>query len=131
VNRTAKSQAGPERDLVGTPDLVLAGLACRGLHRVHCEGGPALFGELVAADAIDELCLTVAPLLVGGTAGRIAMCPESEHRHKLELADALHEDDVLTSTARTNRPSAARDSDKPASAVRSRAKSIRPQFTAS
>jgi riboflavin biosynthesis pyrimidine reductase len=44
---------------------VLAELACRGLHRVLCEGGPTLFGELVAADAVDELCLTVAPLLVG------------------------------------------------------------------
>jgi riboflavin biosynthesis pyrimidine reductase len=78
-----------------TPDLVLAELGRRGLHRVLCEGGPTLFGDLVAADAVDELCLTVAPLLVGGTAGRIARGPECEHRHKLELADALHEDDVL------------------------------------
>jgi riboflavin-specific deaminase-like protein len=78
-----------------TPDRVLAELARRGLHRVLCEGGPTLFGELVAADAVDELCLTVAPLLVGGAAGRIAVGPESGHPRPLELADALHESGVL------------------------------------
>ncbi|TQM11171.1 pyrimidine reductase family protein [Pseudonocardia kunmingensis] len=78
-----------------TPDLVLAELARRGLHRVLCEGGPTFFGELVAADAVDELCLTVAPLLVGGTAGRIAIGPESGHHHPLKLLEILHEDDVL------------------------------------
>jgi riboflavin-specific deaminase-like protein len=78
-----------------TPDLVLAELARRGLHRVLCEGGPTLHGELVAADAVDELCLSVAPLLVGGTAGRIAVGPEGGHPRPLELADVLHEDDVL------------------------------------
>jgi len=78
-----------------TPDLLLAELARRGLHRVLCEGGPTLFGELVAADAVDELCLTVAPLLVGGTAGRIATGPAGEHRQPLELADTLYEDGVL------------------------------------
>jgi 5-amino-6-(5-phosphoribosylamino)uracil reductase len=78
-----------------TPDRVLAELARRGLHRVLCEGGPTLFGELVAADAVDELCLTVAPLLVGGATGRIAVGPESGHPRPLELADALHESGVL------------------------------------
>jgi riboflavin-specific deaminase-like protein len=78
-----------------TPDHVLAELARRGLHRVLCEGGPTLFGELVAADAVDELCLTVAPLLVGGTAGRIAVGPEGGHRRPMKLADTLHEDGVL------------------------------------
>lgn len=78
-----------------TPDLVLAELARRGLHRVLCEGGPSLFGALVAADAVDELCLTLAPLLVGGAAGRIAAGPGSGHQHPLELVDTLHENGVL------------------------------------
>ncbi|MFD4182155.1 pyrimidine reductase family protein [Rhodococcus sp. NPDC058514] len=46
-----------------------------GLHRVLCEGGPALFGQLLADDAVDELCLTTSPLLVGGPAPRIAVSP--------------------------------------------------------
>ena len=45
----------------------LDALAARGLRRVHCEGGPALLAQLVAADLLDELCLTTAPLLVGGS----------------------------------------------------------------
>ncbi|WP_024805916.1 pyrimidine reductase family protein [Nocardia sp. BMG51109] len=54
-----------------------AALADRGLLRVLCEGGPSLFGELVSAGGADELCLTLSPLLVGGTAGRIAVSPNA------------------------------------------------------
>ena len=50
-------------------------LGRRGLLRVLCEGGPRLFGDLVAADLVDELCLTVAPVLAAGEAGRIAVGP--------------------------------------------------------
>jgi riboflavin biosynthesis pyrimidine reductase len=53
------------------PGLMVAALAERGHGRIHCEGGPTLFGSLLAADVVDELCLTVSPLLAGGTAGRI------------------------------------------------------------
>jgi len=59
---------------VGGPDLVAA-LARRGLLRVLCEGGPALFGTLIADGVVDELCLTTSPYLVGGSAGRIAVSP--------------------------------------------------------
>ncbi len=31
---------------------------------VVCEGGPMLLGELLRAGLVDELCLTLAPLLV-------------------------------------------------------------------
>jgi riboflavin biosynthesis pyrimidine reductase len=34
-------------------------------HLVLCEGGPHLLGELLAADVVDELFLTLAPQLVG------------------------------------------------------------------
>ena len=47
----------------------------RGLHRVLTEGGPMLFGSFVERDLLDELCLTIAPSLVGGQAGRIATGP--------------------------------------------------------
>ena len=78
-----------------TPDVLLAELARRGLYRVLCEGGPMLFGELVAADAVDELCLTVAPLLAAGTASRIAHGRPGTPPRRMELAGALHEDGNL------------------------------------
>jgi riboflavin biosynthesis pyrimidine reductase len=46
-------------------------LAARGLTRILSEGGPALLGGLVAAGRLNELCLTVSPLLAGPGAGRI------------------------------------------------------------
>ncbi len=39
-------------------------LAERGLRRILTEGGPTLLGEL--ADVLDDLCLTTAPMLIGG-----------------------------------------------------------------
>lgn len=49
----------------------LAALRERGLRRVHCEGGARLFAGMLAADLVDELCLTLAPLLTGPGADRI------------------------------------------------------------
>jgi riboflavin-specific deaminase-like protein len=45
----------------------LDALAARGLARVHCEGGPRLLGSLVSAGLLDELLLTVSPLLLGSS----------------------------------------------------------------
>ena len=36
-----------------------------GFRRVHCEGGPTLLAALVAEDLLDELCLTISPMLLG------------------------------------------------------------------
>lgn len=44
---------------------VLAALAERGARHVLCEGGPVLNATLLAAGAVDELCVTVAPVMVG------------------------------------------------------------------
>jgi riboflavin biosynthesis pyrimidine reductase len=43
----------------------LAGLRRRGVRSLLCEGGPRLFGSLVADGLVDELFLTLAPLLTG------------------------------------------------------------------
>lgn len=53
--------------------VALRQLAARGLTRVLTEGGPSLLGAFVGADLLDELCLTTAPLLVGGPATRVAV----------------------------------------------------------
>jgi len=96
--RRAWADAGADVIVAGTGSVDLtvarAALADRGLRRVHCDGGPHLFGALLAAGVVDELRLTVAPLLVAGAAGRIAagapLDPES-----LRLASVLTEDDSL------------------------------------
>jgi riboflavin biosynthesis pyrimidine reductase len=46
-----------------------------GLHHILCEGGPNLFGALHAAGLVDEVCLTVSPVLAGAGAGRIISGP--------------------------------------------------------
>jgi len=52
--------------------LMVRALADRGLKQILCEGGPTLFGALLEADAVDELCLSLSPVLESGSAGRIA-----------------------------------------------------------
>ncbi|GAA2223726.1 pyrimidine reductase family protein [Herbiconiux moechotypicola] len=54
------------------PTTIRASLTARGLRQVLCEGGPSLFGAFVAADQVDELCLTTSPMLEGGAGPRIA-----------------------------------------------------------
>ncbi|GAB3616383.1 pyrimidine reductase family protein [Okibacterium endophyticum] len=69
-------------------DAMVAAFRERGLNQVHCEGGPTLFGSLLAADRVDELCLTLSPRLEGGGARRIVTGELSQPR-ALELAHTL------------------------------------------
>ncbi|SDM85398.1 pyrimidine reductase family protein [Allokutzneria albata] len=97
--RREVAEAGAEVIIAGEDrvDLhrVLAELGERGLHRVDCEGGPKLFGTLIEEDLVDELCLTLSPLLVGGDAGRIATGALPVEPRALSLVSVLHEDDAL------------------------------------
>ena len=95
--RAALAEAGGEVVVLPrlTPDALLAELGSRGLNRVLCEGGPSLLGALQAADAVDELCLTLSPLLAGGDAGRIAHGPPGPPPRPMTLVGALHADDTL------------------------------------
>jgi len=61
---------------------------------VLCEGGPSLNGELVAAGLVDELCLSLSPLLVGGSSARLAHGPGG-FATRLELVRVLEADDLL------------------------------------
>ena len=56
-------------------DAIVAFLGDRGFGVVLSEGGPTLFGELLAARAVDDLFLTVAPQFVGraSEAGRLGL----------------------------------------------------------
>ncbi|TFB70570.1 pyrimidine reductase family protein [Cryobacterium glaciale] len=76
------------------PRLLVAALAARGLPQILCEGGPHLFGDLVAADRVDELCLSLSPLIEGGAAGRIAVGATAATR-AMELLHVLRAGDML------------------------------------
>lgn len=76
------------------PKLGVAALVERGLPQIHCEGGPSLFGALLAADVVDELCLTVAPTLASGGAPRIAHADAAVDRPQY-LAHVLSSEDTL------------------------------------
>lgn len=76
------------------PRAMVAALAEAGLPQVLCEGGPHLFGSLAEADLVDELCLSLSPLLVAGGAGRIVRgAPEVERR--MRLVHAIPAGDLL------------------------------------
>jgi riboflavin biosynthesis pyrimidine reductase len=54
---------------------LLAILGARGMRRFLTEGGPMLLGTFVQRNLLDDLCLTIAPYVVGGLARRIATGP--------------------------------------------------------
>ncbi|MFU0804318.1 MAG: Pyrimidine reductase family protein [Pseudoclavibacter caeni] len=73
---------------------LLAELDRRGLRRVHCEGGPTLLGALAAADAIDEMCVTLDATVLGGTGPRMVVSP-GEHPRRMRMAGILRGRDAL------------------------------------
>lgn len=70
----------------------LADLGRSGARLVGCEGGPSLNGELLRAGLVDEVCLSVSPLIVGSgprvVAGGGPIVP-------LTLHDAFRDGDSL------------------------------------
>jgi riboflavin biosynthesis pyrimidine reductase len=85
--------------VTGTDDIdvdrALGALANFGLLRVMCEGGPTLLAHMAAVGRIDELCLTVTPLLAGGHAPRIVDGAPSLTGQAMSLAHILEEDGML------------------------------------
>ena len=75
--------------------LALDELAGRGLRRVSCEGGPTLLAQVTAAGRLDELSLTLSPLLLAGPAPRILAGPLLDVAARLRLAQVLEEDGML------------------------------------
>ena len=78
------------------PAAAIAALRERGHTRILCEGGPSLFGDLGRDGVLDELCLSVTPLLAGPGAGRIVSgAPWPGGAVGLLLAGLLEEDGAL------------------------------------
>ncbi|MEC4763991.1 pyrimidine reductase family protein [Mycobacterium sherrisii] len=71
-------------------------LRSHGLSRVLCEGGPTLLDELVAADAVQEVCVTLAPKLAASQPIGHRQQPSSlALPATLRLEHALVHDDYL------------------------------------
>jgi riboflavin biosynthesis pyrimidine reductase len=81
-------------DTVDLP-AALDELERRGLRRILTEGGPHLFGALTAAGLVDELCLTLSPLLAGAGASRISAGFAAMGPHEVTLRHTLHADGML------------------------------------
>ncbi|WP_416416164.1 pyrimidine reductase family protein [Paenarthrobacter aromaticivorans] len=77
-------------------DVLIHELGLRGFYRLHSEGGPHLLGTFQQAGRVDELCLSVSPVLVGWPGMRIAVSsaknPEPSYMH---LEHVLRSGDML------------------------------------
>lgn len=100
------SDAALRQDAAAVADVIVAGnnrvdpraalerLAEAGDRVVLCEGGPSLLGELVAEDLIDELCLTISPLM-GGDPLPVAVTPPGALLRRFALRHVAGDGDTL------------------------------------
>lgn len=98
-------RAGPDVWVLGdeTVDLaaVVARCAAEGMPRVLTEGGPHLFGDLLAAGLVDDLALTSVPRVVGGDHLRVVAGAPLDR--PAQLRHLLEEDGTLLALWRLTR----------------------------
>lgn len=82
------------------PARAVRALVGLGHRRLLTEGGPRLLGQLIAAGVLDELCLTVSPMLTAGGAQRIAGGPAVAVPRRFALVSLLEEEGFLFSRYR-------------------------------
>jgi riboflavin biosynthesis pyrimidine reductase len=99
--------AARRAELADVADVLIAGsnavdpmsmrrqLAERGLHQMHCEGGPRFFADLIRDNAVDELCLTISSVLEGPGAPRIVSGQAFDARRAFYVAHVLTAEDTL------------------------------------
>ncbi|HEY3019529.1 MAG TPA: dihydrofolate reductase family protein [Solirubrobacteraceae bacterium] len=79
-----------------SPPAVIADLRARhGVRCVLCEGGPTLNGPLFGAGVVDELFLTISPVLVGGVHPLTILEGELDVALTLDVVQALEHDGTL------------------------------------
>jgi len=80
-----------------TVDLAraVAELGARGARSILAEGGPTLNGELAKEGLLDELCVTLAPLLASGDAKRLLSGSTLAELAHLRVRSICEQDDYL------------------------------------
>jgi riboflavin biosynthesis pyrimidine reductase len=73
----------------------LALLRAHGMHRILCEGGPTVLDELVEADAVAEICVTLAPKLAANQPVGQRLSARLSQPVTMRLEHALACDDYL------------------------------------
>ncbi|WP_112469857.1 pyrimidine reductase family protein [Streptomyces triticisoli] len=105
-DRTAAAEKAGARVVIAgdgigiDPARAVQALAELGHTRLLTEGGPRLLGQLVASGVLDELCLTVSPMLTAGNAQRITGGPTITVPQRFTLASLLEEEGFLFSRYR-------------------------------
>jgi riboflavin biosynthesis pyrimidine reductase/RimJ/RimL family protein N-acetyltransferase len=93
------SEARSAADLIVLPGVdsvaveSIAALHARGLQRIVCEGGVRLLAGVAGAGLVDEVDLSVSPLLAAG--GQVTVGPPLESPRRFALAQVLHHEDFL------------------------------------
>jgi riboflavin biosynthesis pyrimidine reductase len=82
-------------DSMVSPTLAVDALVALGYRRLLCEGGPTLLAAVAADGVLDELCLTIAPILVAGPSRRVLEGPLLDPAPKMALTQLLQDDDDL------------------------------------
>ncbi|MEH3053576.1 MAG: dihydrofolate reductase family protein [Patulibacter minatonensis] len=80
--------AQPSRIFTGAeaePRVALRALRDEGVEVLLCEGGPSLLGALVRADVVDELFVTLSPVVGGGHPEHTLLGGEPDRPRALEL----------------------------------------------
>jgi riboflavin biosynthesis pyrimidine reductase len=86
--------AQPVRAFTGAdadPAPAFAALRAEGIEVLLCEGGPSLLGDLVRRGLVDELFVTIAPVLGGGAPEHTLLGGAADHPRTLQLRWLLEE----------------------------------------
>ncbi len=94
VARTADLLLAGDERRVDLPEA-FAALAELGMSTALVEGGPGLNGQLIEAGLVDEVCLSVAPVLAGGDSRRMVHGAELSGPFGLHLDRVLEADGLL------------------------------------
>lgn len=107
VLTTSKAPADRVATASKTADVLVAGddevtakaaidaLAGLGHRRILVEGGPTLLGQLISANLVDDLCVTISPLIADGHGPRMIVQHGPVDVTRLALATLIEDDGFL------------------------------------